>query len=186
MILPRILPALAAVGALALVTGCGSSGGSSYGGGGGTSKAARPAGGTAKVDLRQTDLGEVLVGPTGRTLYLFEKDTGPKSTCSAQCAAVWPPLLTHGKPTAGAGVSAAKLGTTKAADGKTMVTYNGHPLYYYVSDTKPGQTAGQGLDQFGAEWYVLGANGTKVEKGEKGHSQSGGGSSGSDSKGGVY
>jgi predicted lipoprotein with Yx(FWY)xxD motif len=169
----RILPAFAAVAAMVVAAGCGSSGGSggAYGGGGSsTSKPAAPASGAAKVDLRKTDVGTVLVGPNGRTLYLFEKDKGTTSSCAGECASVWPPLLTDGKPSAGAGVSAAMLGTTKAAGGKTMVTYNGHPLYYYVSDTKPGQTAGQGLDQFGAEWYVLGANGSKLEKGEKSES----------------
>jgi hypothetical protein len=39
-----------------------------------------------------------------------------------------------------------------------------HPLYYYAGDTKRGQTAGQGLDQFGAEWYVLSPTGQKVDR----------------------
>ena len=36
-----------------------------------------------------------------------------------------------------------------------QVTYNGHPLYYYAADQKPGDTSGQNVDGFGAEWYVL-------------------------------
>ena len=47
--------------------------------------------------------------------------------------------------------------------GKQQVTYAGHPLYYYAADGKPGDTAGQALDQFGAEWYVLAPTGAKVE-----------------------
>jgi predicted lipoprotein with Yx(FWY)xxD motif len=105
----------------------------------------------------------VLVDGSGRTLYLFEKDKGPRSMCAGACASAWPPVTTTGAPTAGAGVAAAKLGTTKRSGGE-QVLYAGHPLYTYVGDGSPGQTTGQDLDQFGAKWYVLGATG-KVEKG---------------------
>ena len=44
------------------------------------------------------------------------------------------------------------------------MTYNRHPLYYFAGDTKPGQTKGQGVDDFGAEWYVVNAKGKKVDK----------------------
>ena len=81
------------------------------------------------------------------------------------CAAVWPPVTVTGAPRAGDGLVANKLGTTKRADGKTEVTYNGHPLYYYVADTAPGQTLGQGLNQFGAGWDVLSPSGDKIEGG---------------------
>jgi predicted lipoprotein with Yx(FWY)xxD motif len=71
-----------------------------------------------------------------------------------------------GQPIAGSGVSASKLGTTKRSDGTSEVTYNGHPLYTFTGDRAPGQTAGQGSDGFGAEWYVLSAAGEKIEGGE--------------------
>ena len=45
------------------------------------------------------------------------------------------------------------------------MTYVGHPLYYYVADRQPGQSTGQGLNQFGAKWFVLSAQGAKVDKG---------------------
>jgi predicted lipoprotein with Yx(FWY)xxD motif len=70
-----------------------------------------------------------------------------------------------GKPTAGPGVTASKLGTTKRSDGATEVTYNGHPLYTYAGDSAPGQTSGQGLDDYGAEWYALSGRGDKVDNG---------------------
>ena len=108
-------------------------------------------------------LGKILVDSTGRTVYLFEKDTGPKSTCSGACAAEWPPVTTTGKPSAGNGLTASMLGTTKRSDGATQVTYNGHPLYRYAGDSKAGDTKGQGLDFFGGEWYVLSPAGHKVE-----------------------
>jgi predicted lipoprotein with Yx(FWY)xxD motif len=120
-----------------------------------------PAKGVA-VDLRSTKLGMILVGPSGRTLYLFAKDTGTSSTCYGACADVWPPLTTSGTPQAGAGVSASLLGTTKRTDGSTEVTYHGHPLYYYDGDSAPGQTTGQAINQFGALWYVLSASGAAI------------------------
>jgi predicted lipoprotein with Yx(FWY)xxD motif len=118
----------------------------------------------ATVDLRKTRLGRVLVTSSGRTLYLFEKDRGGKSSCYSSCAKFWPPYLTSGKPHAGTGVRAALLGTTRRTDGKLQVTYNKHPLYRFSMDTAAGQTKGEGLKAFGAEWYVLGANGKKIEK----------------------
>jgi predicted lipoprotein with Yx(FWY)xxD motif len=119
----------------------------------------------AHVEIVNTKLGKVLADGRGHTLYLFEKDKRSKSACSGPCAQAWPPLMTTGKPMAGAGVSASKLGTTTRAGGGKQVTYNGHPLYGFVKDTGPRQTHGEGLKAFGAEWYVLSAAGKAVEKG---------------------
>lgn len=158
----RLLPALGLVVVALVVAACGSSSTDSSG-----SAAAKPAAsttsGTNTVALRTTDLGKILVDGKGQTLYLFEKDKGKSSTCSGSCASAWPPLTTSGKPTPSAGVIGAKLGTVKRSDGKTEVTYNGHPLYTYVGDQAPGQTTGQGSDDYGAEWYVLSRNGEKIE-----------------------
>jgi predicted lipoprotein with Yx(FWY)xxD motif len=108
-------------------------------------------------------LGVILVDGNGRALYLFEADKGTASSCNDACAAVWPPLTTMGAPVAGAGASQSLLATTTRKDGATEVTYNGHPLYYFVSDKQAGDTAGQGLSSFGADWYVLSAAGTKID-----------------------
>jgi predicted lipoprotein with Yx(FWY)xxD motif len=118
--------------------------------------------GKAMVAVRSTSLGRILVDGRGMTLYLFERDKGPMSTCSGQCAQLWPPLTTDGAPQAGSGVAASKLGTSKRSDGTMQVTYNGHPLYGYVSDQQPGDTTGQGLDFFGGEWFVLSPKGDAV------------------------
>lgn len=118
----------------------------------------------ATVSLAKTKLGSILVASSGRTLYLFAKDKNGKSACSAGCAQYWPPLLAHGKPTAGAGVKSSLLGTTKRADGATQVTYNRHPLYTYLLDKRAGQTNGEGSVAFGAHWYAVAANGTAVVK----------------------
>jgi len=148
------------------IAGCGGGGGGGGGGAYGAARATTPSsGGKASVKLASTELGKVIVDAKGRTLYLFEADKGPMSACSGACASVWPPLTTSGKPSAGAGVTASKLGTTKRSDGATEVTYNGHPLYTYAGDSAPGQTSGQGLDDYGAEWYALSAGGDKIDNG---------------------
>ena len=69
---------------------------------------------------------------------------------------------------------AAMLSVTKRPDGKSQVVYAGHPLYYYATDTKAGDTNGQGLEAFGAEWYVVSAGGGKVEKSGSNSSAQGG------------
>ena len=149
------------------VAGCGddnAGGGGRAGSYGGSGHAPADNGsGPAAVGLGGTSLGDVLVDGEGRTLYLWKADKGSVSACAGECATAWPPLITTGEPTAAAGVSAAKLGTTKRADGDTGVTYNGHPLYTFSGDGAPGQTNGQGSDAFGAEWYVLSAAGTEIE-----------------------
>jgi predicted lipoprotein with Yx(FWY)xxD motif len=124
------------------------------------------ASGPATVKTRHGKLGTFLVGTNGRTLYLFEKDKSKKSTCSGACATAWPPLLTRGKPKASGKAKASLLGTTKRSDGTTQVTYNGHPVYYFIQDKKAGDTKGEGVDGFGAEWYVLSTSGKKIEKGD--------------------
>jgi predicted lipoprotein with Yx(FWY)xxD motif len=159
-----------AVAGLALIAaGCGSAG--TPGSGSGTGYAAPAAAATsasgatgraASVATRHTGLGDVLVNAQGRTLYLFEKDNGMTSACSGACASIWPPL-TATRALAGSGLSATKLGVAKQPGGASDVTYAGHPLYTYVGDTKPGDTKGQGLNQFGAAWYVLSPNGKKID-----------------------
>jgi predicted lipoprotein with Yx(FWY)xxD motif len=117
----------------------------------------------AKIQLGKVGhLGKILENGHGQVLYLFEKDKHGKSACYGACAAAWPPVFTTGKPTAGSGVKASLLGTTKRKDGKTQVTYNGHPLYAFVEDTKPNQATGQGSTAFGAKWLVMNAKGSKV------------------------
>jgi len=126
------------------------------------------AGGTSsgvRLHIARTKLGRILVDSRGITLYDFVKDKGKTSACYGACAALWPPLITHGKPVAGRGVRQSLLGTTKRKDGKLEVTYGGHPLYYFVTDRKPGQTTGQGVNQFGGPWWVLSPKGKEIHRG---------------------
>jgi predicted lipoprotein with Yx(FWY)xxD motif len=92
------------------------------------------------------------------TLYLFTQDTPNTSNCYTACATAWPPLLTSGAPTAGSGVTAAMLGTTKRTDGSTQVTYNGWPLYYWANDKKPGDVTGENVQ---GVWFVITPAGVK-------------------------
>jgi predicted lipoprotein with Yx(FWY)xxD motif len=116
------------------------------------------------VSTATTGLGRILVDPRGRTLYLFGKDRNGKSACAGMCATFWPPLIASGKPLAAAGANASLLGTTRRADGRMQVTYNHHPLYTFVKDTKKGQTNGQGVIAFGAQWHAISPAGAEVVK----------------------
>ena len=121
--------------------------------------------GGARVNVAMSHLGRILVDSKGLTLYDFPPDKGTTSVCYGACAALWPPLISHGKPTAGPGARASLLGTTKRKDGKLQVTYGGHPLYYYfVTDRKRGQTTGQGINQFGGPWWVISPAGKEIHR----------------------
>jgi predicted lipoprotein with Yx(FWY)xxD motif len=123
-------------------------------------------GDTATIGLASNgNLGKILVDSKGDTVYLFQKDTSTKSTCTGACATTWPPVPATGKPTVATGLSAAKVGTTTGADGKPQVTYDGHPLYRFQGDSKPGDANGQGTNAFGALWYVVSSSGTAVTTG---------------------
>jgi len=116
----------------------------------------------AVVKTRHGALGTFLVDRHGRTLYLFRKDRHGRSRCSGACAQLWPPLITHGRPRARGHARASKLGTTRRSGGARQVTYNGHPLYRYSLDSAPGDTTGQGIDTFGATWWILGRSGHRI------------------------
>jgi predicted lipoprotein with Yx(FWY)xxD motif len=118
----------------------------------------------ALVKVGSSSLGRVLVDAHGKTLYIWAHDKGAKSTCYGDCAEYWPPLITRGKPLAAGGAKASLLGTSRRSDGRIQVTYAGHPLYYFVKDTKPGQTSGEALTGFGGRWDPVSAAGAAVRK----------------------
>jgi predicted lipoprotein with Yx(FWY)xxD motif len=171
-----LLAAFALVAAALLAAGCGSSsnaassgtsskstgGGYGYGAPAKSATTTMSASGAATVSSGMTSLGQILVDGNGMTIYLFQKDTGTSSMCDSSCAKYWPPVTTTGAPKAGSGVTAGMLGTTKRADGTSQVTYNGHPLYLYTGDKSPGDVTGQGLNAFGALWYVVSPAGKEV------------------------
>ena len=160
MIKPFVLVAVVLIAAA-----CGSSTASPYASAPSSSPvAASPSASTgSEIQAGSSRLGQILVDGSGRTLYLFVADKGTASVCnSAACVQYWPPLLTTGAPVAGAGINAALLGTTTRQDGKTQVTYAGHPLYYFITDKKPGDVTGQGINGFGGPWYVVSPAGMQI------------------------
>jgi predicted lipoprotein with Yx(FWY)xxD motif len=120
----------------------------------------KPAGKQVKVS--GSAYGKILFDGRGRALYLFTHDSGTRSRCYGACATAWPPFLTKSDPRAGRGVKQSLLGTTRRSDGAKQVTYAGHPLYYYVGDTRPGQVGCQAALEYGGYWYVVRGDGTAV------------------------
>ena len=114
---------------------------------------------TTVVTTHHTKYGTILVTGSGRTLYLDAGDKPPHFACTGGCLTAWPPLKAAGKVTAKGSAKSALLGTVKGPGGK-MVTYKGHPLYLFASDTSSGQINGEGVGGF----YVVSANGAKVTK----------------------
>jgi predicted lipoprotein with Yx(FWY)xxD motif len=144
------------------LAGSGTPTGAAYGAPAAAATAATPA--TTGVGTAALEPGTALVDGAGRALYLFEADNGTTSNCNGQCAQVWPPALVgDATPTPSGDAQAALLGTTTRADGAKQVTYNGHPLYYFVNDKAAGDARGQGINRFGGGWYVVDPTGNKID-----------------------
>lgn len=158
--LPTIIGSAAVTAAL-LIAGCGG-GGSSNATAASAPAATNSSGGAVVSTAKNSSLGTILVDGQGKTLYMFAKDTGSTSTCDGACATGWPPLTTTGDPQVSGGLSASAVKTTKRSDGSLQVTFNGHPLYYFEGDKAAGDVTGQGVDAFGAKWYVLDSSGKQV------------------------
>ena len=122
---------------------------------------------------------KVLVNARGLTLYHYAVEAKGKIDCTGSCAKFWPPLLvpTGGKPAAGPGLVAAKLGEIKRPDGTMQVTYNGLALYQYSGDSKAGEAKGQGFQH---SWFAVTSAGTVTKATATANTTS---ASGSSSKG---
>ena len=116
----------------------------------------------ATFGVASTGLGDVLVDRQGRTLYLFARDSGTMSACTGACAVNWPPLRVRGTPLVGSGAKPSDVGRAARPDGISQLTYNGHPLYTFVNDKKPGDTNGEGINAFGGSWFAVSAAGDRV------------------------
>jgi predicted lipoprotein with Yx(FWY)xxD motif len=132
---------------------------------GGGTKASREDSGAntsgTEILAEDSDYGSILFDSDDQAIYLFDKEATNESQCYDACADAWPPVLTKGKPQAGSGIDSKLLGTTERDDGSTQVTYNDHPLYYYVDDP-PGQVLCQNVTEFGGLWLVVAPNGEAV------------------------
>ena len=157
-----------AVGAALLVAACSSGGSSSSTGAASSSPAgasapssAAASGSGATVITTASSSGNTfLTSGSGRAIYLWAKDTGDASACTGACAAAWPPVT--GTVTAAGSAKASDLGTITRSDGTKQVTYDGHPLYYFVGDSGSGTATGQGSDNFGAKWWLVSPAGSDV------------------------
>jgi predicted lipoprotein with Yx(FWY)xxD motif len=152
----RLVQTSALAAALLTLAACGGSSSSTPSAG----SASSPSSGSAQISVASTTLGSVLTDDQGRVLYMFNPDNRGASVCYDACAAVWPAALTVGAPTAGTGVDASLLGTTKRTDGSTQVTYNKYPLYTFTFDQKPGDTNGQSVKSI---WWVVNGAGVPQE-----------------------
>jgi predicted lipoprotein with Yx(FWY)xxD motif len=179
--------AVVALGAALIAAGCGSSSaGSSSASNSATAVAASssstassaPAAG-ASIKTASGSSGTYLTDASGRALYLWVADSQGKSSCSGACAKAWPPLTTKRAPTGSDGVKSAALGTITRSDGSRQVTYDGHPLYYFVGDTGPGTTSGQGSNNFGAKWWLVAPAGKAITSGGSSGAAPAGSSTGS-------
>jgi predicted lipoprotein with Yx(FWY)xxD motif len=114
------------------------------------------------ITTASSSAGQFLTDGSGKAVYLWVKDSGGQSACSGACLGAWPAVPATGTVTAAGGAQASDLGTLTRSDGTKEVTYKGHPLYYYVGDSGPGQANGQGSDSFGAKWWLVSPSGNDV------------------------
>jgi predicted lipoprotein with Yx(FWY)xxD motif len=113
--------------------------------------------------LEHSPEGSILATGRGATLYDFGPDSPTRSTCvNVGCVYQWPPLAAPSSIRVGAGVTRSFVGTVKRPGGSLQLTYDGHPLYTYVRDVKPGMVTGQAIDQDGGPWYVLNPTGHEI------------------------
>lgn len=124
----------------------------------------------AVVKTMTPDPVRVIVDTHGMTVYEFRRDNpmvyefsrDPAPTCYDACLATWTPLLTDDAPKAMAGADPSMLGTIKRRDGGAQVTYDGHPLYLYRGDKRPGEMNGQDPGNFGAAWHAVERDGDEL------------------------
>ena len=111
--------------------------------------------------------GPILADGHGRALYLLEGDAAGESGCTEMCAVIWPAYLAAAgsRPAADPGVQARLLGTATRPGGGVQVSYAGHALYYYLGDSRPGDTLGQHVEDSGGEWYLVNPEGREASSG---------------------
>ena len=175
--LPLPLRLAIPMGMALLAAACGSSSSTPSATSAGASASATPAaassGGGTVITTSSGSAGSFLTNSSGRAIYLWVKDGKNSSACSGACAGAWPPVTATGTVTASGGAVAADLGTITRSDGTKQVTYDGHPLYYYVGDSAAGQVTGQGSDSFGAKWWLVAPSGSAITSSVPASSSSG-------------
>jgi predicted lipoprotein with Yx(FWY)xxD motif len=164
-----LAPAGLAAAAL-VVAACGSSSNSGGSGAGSGNSPAAAANGTS-LEAKEVGGAKLLTNAKGFTLYWFVPDTATKSNCNGSCAKYWPPV--PGPATAMSGVKGTLTVITRS-DGSKQAAWNGHPLYTYVGDTKPGEAKGNGLNLSGGVWHDITLSGSSAPAPAKSSSSGGG------------
>jgi predicted lipoprotein with Yx(FWY)xxD motif len=94
----------------------------------------------------------ILTDDRGMTVYRYTSDQGSASVCYDTCAVAWPAVLVDALPATQDALLSQSLGLAPRADGSQQLTFQNQPLYYFVGDTKPGDTTGQASD---GVWFVV-------------------------------
>lgn len=86
----------------------------------------------------------VLTGPSGMTLYTFDRDAAGsgKSVCNGPCATNWPPLMA-----AASDQPSGDYTIITRDDGSKQWAHKGKPLYFWAKDAKPGDKTGDGFNK---------------------------------------
>jgi len=153
----RVTVPLIAVGIAALASACGGSSG-----GGSTASVGTNSGGGSTPAASATSVhsgpnGQYVTDASGRTLYIFSADTSTMSHCSGACATTWPLYMSNG----------------------SQVVYKGHPVYYFAGDTAPGDTKGEGINNFGGLWTMVKPSGAALTMSQPSSTPSSSGGGGS-------
>jgi predicted lipoprotein with Yx(FWY)xxD motif len=170
------------------VAACGGTPSGGGGGGAGSSAPSSPATGSQAaatgtvITTKSGPSGNYLTDGSGRAVYFFMADSTDKTRCTGPCLAAWPAVYATGTPSASGSALSANLGAFTRPNGKKQMTYKGLPLYYFAGDTGAGMTAGQGISQFGAKWWLVSPAGAPL----KGSGSSGGSPGPSSSAGSTW
>jgi predicted lipoprotein with Yx(FWY)xxD motif len=98
----------------------------------------------------KSGIGHYLVDSNGMTLYYFTENVNGE-TFNGPYLNFWSPFYVS-NVVVPSGLNPKDFSVITGGNGKPQIAYKGWPLYYYINDTKPGETNGQG---FKGLWYVM-------------------------------
>ncbi|MFT7600561.1 MAG: putative lipoprotein with Yx(FWY)xxD motif [Acidimicrobiales bacterium] len=110
--------------------------------------------------IGETDLGDVLVGERGLTLYGFTNDVDATSVCYGACADAWPPVIVGADWGVAPGLDEGIFNAIVRDDGQLQLVAGKWPLYYFAGDATAGDVNGQ---TSGEVWFAVGTDGVLIE-----------------------
>lgn len=119
-------------------------------------------GSATPLTTKKSKLGEIVAGQADRTLYSFKTDDGKPPDCRGECAWQWLPVVMGKGVRVEGDIDRSKVGVVHFSDRADQLTYGGHPLYFFSEDDGAKSVAGQGKSAFGADWFVVGADGQLI------------------------